>query len=161
MTSGDWVAEQRHTPTTTQLFRYSAVTWNSHRIHYDQAYARSEGYPDVLVQSHLHGAFLAQLCTDWAGRVGTLTRLQVSVRRFAVPGDVLVCRARLKEQTVEAARTVAYLDLEEVRESDGTVCATGQATIVLRQVDDVQVADVDKCTSTSGSNAQAKERAGD
>lgn len=44
-------------PTHVQLFRYSAITWNSHRIHYDQKYAAEEGYPDVLVQSHLHGAF--------------------------------------------------------------------------------------------------------
>ena len=33
------------------LFRFSALTFNSHRIHYDEAYARqSEGYPTTVVQ---------------------------------------------------------------------------------------------------------------
>ena len=31
------------------LFKYSAITYNSHRIHYDLNYAREEGYTDLLV----------------------------------------------------------------------------------------------------------------
>ncbi len=43
-------------PTTVDLFRFSAVTFNSHRIHYDLPYARDEeGYPDLVV----HGPFTA------------------------------------------------------------------------------------------------------
>ena len=29
------------------LFRFSALTYNAHRIHYDHAYAATEGYPDL------------------------------------------------------------------------------------------------------------------
>lgn len=47
---------QRWCPGPVDLFRFSAVTFNSHRIHYDQHYARSgEGYPDLVV----HGPFTA------------------------------------------------------------------------------------------------------
>jgi 3-methylfumaryl-CoA hydratase len=43
--------------TTTQLFRYSALTFNGHRIHYDRPYARDvEGYAGLVV----HGPLLAQ-----------------------------------------------------------------------------------------------------
>ncbi|MCY4316293.1 MAG: MaoC family dehydratase N-terminal domain-containing protein [Roseovarius sp.] len=43
---------------TTTLFRYSALTFNGHRIHYDREYARNiEGYSDIIV----HGPLLAQL----------------------------------------------------------------------------------------------------
>lgn len=43
---------------TTLLFRYSALTMNGHRIHYDRPYAkRVEKYEDVVV----HGPLLAQL----------------------------------------------------------------------------------------------------
>lgn len=36
------------------LFRYSAVTFNAHRIHYDRPYATAvEGYPDIVVQGQL------------------------------------------------------------------------------------------------------------
>jgi 3-methylfumaryl-CoA hydratase len=48
----------RHDFTTTLLFRYSALTFNGHRIHYDQPYARQvEGYQGLVV----HGPLLAQL----------------------------------------------------------------------------------------------------
>jgi 3-methylfumaryl-CoA hydratase len=48
--------EQLWTPSPVELFRFSAVTFNAHRIHYDTTYARSdEGYPDLVV----HGPFTA------------------------------------------------------------------------------------------------------
>ena len=50
-------------PDTTLLFRFSALTFNGHRIHYDQAYARNEeGYPDLVV----HGPLIATLLQQFA-----------------------------------------------------------------------------------------------
>jgi 3-methylfumaryl-CoA hydratase len=47
------------------LFRYSALTFNSHRIHYDVDYARDiEGYPGLVV----HGPLLVTLLLDSAVR---------------------------------------------------------------------------------------------
>ena len=41
------------------LFRYSALTLNSHRIHYDRDYAtRVEGYPGLVVQGPLTATLL-------------------------------------------------------------------------------------------------------
>ncbi|CAB1221788.1 hypothetical protein [Acinetobacter bouvetii] len=43
---------------TVTLFRYSAITFNGHRIHYDRPYAmQKEGYPGLIV----HGPLLATL----------------------------------------------------------------------------------------------------
>ena len=43
------------------LFRYSALTWNSHRVHYDVEYSRTvEMYPDLVV----HGPLLCTLLLD-------------------------------------------------------------------------------------------------
>lgn len=45
-------------PTPVLLFRYSAVTFNSHRIHYDYPYVTgTEGYPGLVV----HGPMIATL----------------------------------------------------------------------------------------------------
>ena len=50
---------------TTMLFRYSALTFNGHRIHYDAAYAREvEGYAGLVT----HGPLLAQLLMLMAAR---------------------------------------------------------------------------------------------
>jgi 3-methylfumaryl-CoA hydratase len=47
-------------PDATTLFRYSALTFNGHRIHYDQAYCReAEGYPDLVVHGPLNATLLA------------------------------------------------------------------------------------------------------
>ena len=41
------------------MFRYSAVTFNAHRIHYDREYTRAqEGYPDILVQGQLSATLM-------------------------------------------------------------------------------------------------------
>ncbi|XDZ65232.1 MaoC family dehydratase N-terminal domain-containing protein [Alphaproteobacteria bacterium LSUCC0684] len=43
-------------PDHGQLFRFSALTWNTHRIHYDADHCRhTEGYPDIIT----HGPFTA------------------------------------------------------------------------------------------------------
>ena len=48
-------------PDPLLLFRYSAVTFNGHRIHYDHPYAtRVEGYPGLVV----HGPLIATLLVD-------------------------------------------------------------------------------------------------
>ncbi|MGE0224841.1 MAG: MaoC family dehydratase N-terminal domain-containing protein [Acetobacteraceae bacterium] len=49
------------TPDPVSLFRYSALTFNPHRIHYDRPYAMNvEGYPGLVV----HGPFSQQCLLD-------------------------------------------------------------------------------------------------
>ena len=56
-------------PDEAMLFRYSAITDNPHRIHYDQAYAkREEGYPGLLVNGSIPAMFLLEMFRDLAGR---------------------------------------------------------------------------------------------
>jgi 3-methylfumaryl-CoA hydratase len=51
-------------PTPVTLFRYSAITFNSHRIHYDAPYAReTEGYPALVVNGGLTTLFLLEAAT--------------------------------------------------------------------------------------------------
>jgi 3-methylfumaryl-CoA hydratase len=48
-------------PDPVMLFRYSALTFNGHRIHYDYPYVtREEGYPGLIV----HGPLIATLLLD-------------------------------------------------------------------------------------------------
>ena len=59
------------TPGPVELFRFSAATFNSHRIHYDLPYTREvEGYPALVVQGPMVAARLAGL----AARRGRLAR---------------------------------------------------------------------------------------
>ncbi|MEK9678119.1 MAG: MaoC family dehydratase N-terminal domain-containing protein [Rhodospirillaceae bacterium] len=61
----DGVWSRTITPDPVLLFRYSALTFNGHRIHYDRDYTTTvEGYPGLLV----HGPLTATLLLDLARR---------------------------------------------------------------------------------------------
>ncbi len=50
-------------PDPMLLFRYSAITFNAHRIHYDRTYAQDvEHYPGIIVHGTLTATFLMDLC---------------------------------------------------------------------------------------------------
>ncbi|HEY1750636.1 MAG TPA: hypothetical protein VGG29_05200 [Caulobacteraceae bacterium] len=67
-------------PTVVDLFRFSAATYNSHRIHYDRAYATAEeGYPDLVV----HGPFTAARLFDLAARAAGRPLTQFRFRALA------------------------------------------------------------------------------
>lgn len=71
-----WAASMTMVPDTTLLFRYSAVTFNSHRIHYDVPYAQnSERYRGLVV----HGPLIASLLLQMAA---SQRRREHSVREF-------------------------------------------------------------------------------
>jgi 3-methylfumaryl-CoA hydratase len=59
----DW--SRTITPDPVLLFRYSALTFNGHRIHYDRSYVTEvEGYPGLIV----HGPLIATLLADLVQR---------------------------------------------------------------------------------------------
>jgi len=61
--AGAW--ERALVPDPVMLFRYSALTFNGHRIHYDRTYVTEvEGYPGLIV----HGPLLATLLVDLVRR---------------------------------------------------------------------------------------------
>jgi 3-methylfumaryl-CoA hydratase len=56
-------------PTSTTLFRYSALTFNGHRIHYDVDYCREvEGYANLVVHGPLNATVLAGYAQEIAGK---------------------------------------------------------------------------------------------
>lgn len=57
-------------PNTVELFRFSAVTFNAHRIHYDRSYAcNEEFYPDLVVHGPFTALKLCLLACQGAGRL--------------------------------------------------------------------------------------------
>ena len=60
-TDADW--SRTIEPNPVLLFRYSALTFNGHRIHYDLAYVtEEEGYPGLIVHGPLIATLLMDLC---------------------------------------------------------------------------------------------------
>ena len=64
-----WDWRRTIVPATSLLFRYSALTFNSHRIHYDMPYATGvEGYSGLVVHGPLMASLLLDLCDRELGR---------------------------------------------------------------------------------------------
>ena len=74
------------TPDPVLLFRYSALTFNGHRIHYDRTYVSEvEGYPGLIV----HGPLIATLLVDLLRRnVPTATLRNFSFRAMRPLFDI-------------------------------------------------------------------------
>ena len=84
-------------PVTTAplLFRFSALTANAHRIHYDHPYATAvEGYPDLVV----HGPLLAIYMADVAHRIAahrTIVSFDYRLSTPAFVGDPIEVTGRI------------------------------------------------------------------
>jgi 3-methylfumaryl-CoA hydratase len=59
---------ETHMADAVLLFRYSALTFNGHRIHYDRDYVtRVEGYPGLIFHGPLQAAFIVELAARLRG----------------------------------------------------------------------------------------------
>lgn len=107
---------ERITPTQVMMFRYSALTFNGHRIHYDVDYARQvEGY-DGLV---FHGPLIATLLVDLAAR-----SFDQSPKRFSFMGKAPI--AGLKSFEILGTRREQSMELWAKR-SDGVLAMSALA----------------------------------
>ncbi|WP_445169100.1 MaoC family dehydratase [Mycolicibacterium sp. Dal123E01] len=127
---GDELPELTVTVDETQMFFFSAATYNGHRIHYDKDWARGgEGYDDVLVQGPLQAALLARAITDWVGGAGRLVAYSVQNRGVAFPGQPLTFGGTVTGKRIEGGRALVDLDIAGRRESD--ILMPGTATVEL------------------------------
>ena len=88
---------ETHVADPVLLFRYSALTFNGHRIHYDRDYAtRIEGYPGLVV----HGPLLATLMVDLAARAWqdrAIAAFEFRGRRPVVDGEPFTAAGRPRD----------------------------------------------------------------
>lgn len=128
ITLGSPLKELRVTPSKTQLFMFSAITWNRHQIHFNKDQAIAEGFPDVAVQRGLIGNFLSRLVYDWAQPYGELEKLQWKVIQSAFPGQELCCQGQVIE-VAELNGTQKLTCALQVINHNGKTVATGEAKV--------------------------------
>lgn len=114
-----WDAHRELTPDARLLFRYSALTFNTHRIHYDAPYAREvERYRGLVV----HGPLTASLLLQLAARELGENRLRSFAFRGlspAIAGEALHLVMRKGEAGYELAAFAA--DGRQVTAASATV----------------------------------------
>ena len=106
---GDVLPPLKHTATALQLFRYSAVTWNPHRIHFDESYARQEGHAGLALHSHLRAALALRCITEGLGPQWQVTNFAYRLRQPVYAPADLVYTARV----TAAEADILTVDLSE------------------------------------------------
>lgn len=97
-TAAQW--QRTLVPDTAMLFRYSALMFNAHRIHYDAPYAtKEEHYPAVLVQGPLIATLLLDLLQRQAPGA-SVRRLEFKAVRSAFVDRPLQLRGQPEGQQV-------------------------------------------------------------
>ena len=92
---GDMLPPLKHTATALQLFRYSAVTWNPHRIHFDESYACDEGHAGLALHSHLRAALAVRCVTEGLGPDWQVTNFAYRLRKPVYAPAELAYTARV------------------------------------------------------------------
>jgi 3-methylfumaryl-CoA hydratase len=111
---------RRMTADPVLLFRFSALTFNSHRIHYDREYATGvEGYSNLVVHGPLLAALLLDLARHEGGADGRLASYEYRAVRPLLAGSPF---------RLEGRRTDSGLELWVASDSGGV---TMQATATL------------------------------
>jgi len=128
---GDVCPPRRYAHSRVQLFRFSAVSWNSHRIHYDAAFAATEGFSDVVVQSTLHGQTLTRYALEWAGSDACLESVSWRNVATAVAGEPLTWNATVRTVAPCGSGVRVTLDVSVLRD-DGAPCVTGHVDLTCR-----------------------------
>ncbi len=130
---GDALGPEVQRPDEVQLFAFSAITWDTHRTHWDSPFSKDvDKLPGILVHGHLQAAFLTQLVTRWAGPRGKLARISYQNRGMSVPGDTLTCYGKVDSKAAEEDESVATVNVQVWIENQRKETTTaGQAIVEL------------------------------
>jgi 3-methylfumaryl-CoA hydratase len=106
-------------PDPVMLFRYSALTGNGHRIHYDHPYVTQvEGYPGLVVHGPLQATLMAGLALE-ASPGRALRRFAFRGKRPCFDGRPLAVLARREGEAITL----------ETRDETGATCMQAEATL--------------------------------
>lgn len=90
--------EEKHVFGNIELFRFSSVVFNSHRIHYDLQYARNvEGYSELVVNGSLSTLFLCEFARKAMGWNLKKVRTRNLAPLFA-NSSIVLCAGYAKER---------------------------------------------------------------
>lgn len=114
----------------SQLFKYSAATWNFYLLHLEKEFAQKKGGKDVNIHAPFYGAFLASMMTAWTGDPGRLKKLGYTVKVMGFPGDTFIGRGQVTRKYREASGNLVDCEIW-IDNQDGVEVATGSATVSL------------------------------
>ena len=118
------------TPTNRTLVQWAGASGDFFELHYDKEFAKTMGYPNVLVHGRLEAAYLTQLLTDWAGEKGVVKKMSVQYRGNAFPGQKLLIKGKVTKKYQKDNENIVELEIF-VENPEGQKITPGSAIIAL------------------------------
>ena len=127
--------------TTQMLVKWAGASGDFNPLHYEDAFAVSQGVGKPIVHGQLKRAWLVQLVTDWMGEQGTLKKFSCQFRAMDYPramksidepqdGETWWCKGKVTNKCIEGDEH--RLDCEIwVENGKGERTTTGSAAVVL------------------------------
>ena len=127
--------------TTQMLVKWAGASGDFVPLHYDDAFARSQGLASVIVHGALKRQWLVQLITGWMGDRGTLKKFSCQYRAIDFPrpmktltepqeGETWWCKGQVTKKYVENNEYLVECDIR-VENGKGEVTTPGKATVIL------------------------------
>ena len=127
--------------TTQMLVKWAGASGDFNPLHYEDAFAASQGVGKPIIHGQLKRAWLVQLVTDWIGERGTLKKLSCQFRAVDYPrlmksinepqeGETWWCKGKVTRKYVEGGEHCVDCDIW-VENGKGEKTTPGGATVVL------------------------------
>lgn len=126
---------------TRMLVKFAGASGDFNPLHYEDAFAASQGVGKPIVHGQLKRAWLAQLITDWIGEQGTLKKLSCQFRGMDYPrpmktivepqeGETWWCKGTVTNKYIEGDEHRVECEIW-VENGKGERTTPGSATVVL------------------------------
>lgn len=127
--------------TTQMLVKWAGASGDFNPLHYEDAFAASQGVGKPIVHGQLKRAWLVQLMTDWIGEQGILKKFSCQFRAMDYPrlmkdmfepqeGETWWCKGKVTKKYIEGGEHYVDCDIW-IENGKGEKTATGSATVVL------------------------------
>jgi len=126
---------------TRMLVKFAGASGDFNPLHYEDAFAASQGVGKPIVHGQLKRAWLAQLITDWIGEQGTLKKFSCQFRGMDYPrpmkttiepqeGETWWCKGMVTSRYIEGDEHWVECEIW-VENGKGERTTTGSAAVVL------------------------------
>ena len=114
----------------TRIVMQVSGTQDYYQVHHDRNFAKTQGVPDIFLNTGFLTAATGRLITDWIGPEGWLSKYKIEMRRMNLLGDVMTVKGKVTEKYVKNKDHCVNMDVWCETDTQG-ITSPCKATVIL------------------------------